>query len=165
MARRSRERRLKGELLGRHLQRARGERGLTQRQLAARCAISQPRISQFESGEVTPSLEQLLRLAEALQVPVQFFLTGGVRPGGELPDLAVELFALGVRDLLLGEVVTSTDEHHLVLVARTSAADFVLDNLQPNVRDWGEVTYRWVRIQMPNSNHWASIEPIYIERR
>jgi predicted transglutaminase-like cysteine proteinase len=90
---------------------------------------------------------------------------------GDCNDYAVskrhELLARGwpMGDLLLSEVVTPSGEHHLVLVARTSTADFVLDNLQPHVRDWAEVTYRWVRIQVPNSNYWASIEPIHIGRQ
>jgi predicted transglutaminase-like cysteine proteinase len=37
------------------------------------------------------------------------------------------------RVLLLAEVVTSSGEHHLVLVVRTKDGDFVLDNLCANV--------------------------------
>lgn len=86
---------------------------------------------------------------------------------GDCNDYAVskrhELLSRGwpMADLLLSEVVTFSGEHHLVLVARTSTTDFVLDNLHPHVRDWTEVTYRWVRIQVPNSNHWASVEAVH----
>ena len=45
----------------------------------------------------------LLRLAQALQVPLQWFLTGSGKPGRELPDLALELFNLGVLDLWVGD--------------------------------------------------------------
>jgi predicted transglutaminase-like cysteine proteinase len=85
---------------------------------------------------------------------------------GDCNDYAVskrhELLARGwpMGDLLLSEVVTSSGEHHLVLVVRTSAADFVLDNLYPRVRDWTEAEYRWIRIQAPDSNQWTSVEPI-----
>lgn len=135
-----------------------------------------PEVSQ--SRPKTTTNERLDELIE-----VNMFVNGRIRPQrnenglageqwiidpvfGDCNDYAVskrhELLARGwpMGDLLLSEVATSSGEHHLVLVARTSAADFVLDNLQPHVRNWAEVTYRWVRIQVPNSNHWASIEPI-----
>jgi Bacterial transglutaminase-like cysteine proteinase BTLCP len=75
---------------------------------------------------------------------------------GDCNDYAVskrhELLTRGwpMGDLLLSEVVIPSGEHHLVLVARTSTADLVLGNMQPLVRDWVEVEYRWVRIQVPN---------------
>jgi transcriptional regulator with XRE-family HTH domain len=93
----------KGTALGRNLQRGRKEQSLTQRQLAASCGLRQARISLLESGAAEPSLDEVVRLAEALKLPLQFFLSGDVRPGTDLADLAVELFALGVRDLLVGE--------------------------------------------------------------
>jgi predicted transglutaminase-like cysteine proteinase len=63
-----------------------------------------------------------------------------------------------VRSLLLSEVVTPEGEHHLILVARTSAGDLVLDNLSGTVKPWSIVPYHWVRIQATsNPNYWASI--------
>jgi len=62
------------------------------------------------------------------------------------------------RALLLSEVVTSSGEHHLILVVRTSVGDLVLDNLSPQIRPWTRVPYRWVRMQSPkNPNFWASL--------
>src|SRR5262249_35211460 len=74
---------------------------------------------------------------------------------GDCHDYAVskrhELLRRGwpARALLLGEVVVSSGEHHLVLVARTMSGDMVLDNLNPQIKPWSRVPYRWVRIQMP----------------
>lgn len=85
--------------LGEHLIRARLRRGLTQRELAKRCALSQSDVSRIEKGERAPSLAQLSRLARALRVPVQWFLTGADRPGLELDDIGFELQALGMVDL------------------------------------------------------------------
>src|SRR5689334_11510835 len=90
-----------GEGLGRCLQQARLAGGLTQRQLASRCETSQPQLARFEGGKSVPSLAQLVRLGRELRVPLQYFLTGELQPGGEFQDLAVELVALGVEDLLL----------------------------------------------------------------
>jgi predicted transglutaminase-like cysteine proteinase len=86
---------------------------------------------------------------------------------GNCDDYAVtkrhELLARGwpAKDLLLAEVVIgwySWDPHHLVLVARTDAGDFVLDNLNAKIRPWTETSYQWVRIQSPkNPLFWIAI--------
>lgn len=46
--------------------RCRKEKKLTQEQLAQRTGISRPNISRFESGNYNPSLEMMVRIAEAL---------------------------------------------------------------------------------------------------
>lgn len=47
----------------------------------------------------TPSLAQLLQIAGALDLPLQYFLTGSGRPGSGVRDLAIELRSLGLIDL------------------------------------------------------------------
>jgi predicted transglutaminase-like cysteine proteinase len=72
-----------------------------------------------------------------------------------------ELLARGwpSRALLLAEVVTASGEHHLVLVVRTNEQDFVLDNLNANVRPWSRTGYKWVRVQSPSyANLWSTIK-------
>lgn len=44
----------------------RKEKKMTQEQLAQRTGISRPNISRFESGNYNPSLEMMVRIAEAL---------------------------------------------------------------------------------------------------
>jgi transcriptional regulator with XRE-family HTH domain len=85
--------------LGQYLEAARTARGLSQQQLAARCGLHQAHISRFERGERWPTLAQLARLAEVLQVSLQWFCNGSNRPGDEWPDLAVELQRLGIVDV------------------------------------------------------------------
>ena len=46
--------------------------------------------------------------------------------------------------LLLTTAVTEHGEGHLVLIARTSEGDLVLDNRFPTVIDWSRLPYRWV---------------------
>ena len=84
---------------------------------------------------------------------------------GACHDYAVtkrhELIQLGwpSRALLLAEVVTRWGEHHLVLVVRTRAGDFVADNLYPSVRPWYAAPYRWLKIQTPeNPMYWSTVE-------
>jgi predicted transglutaminase-like cysteine proteinase len=83
---------------------------------------------------------------------------------GDCNDYAVtkraELLHRGwpAQVLLLSEVVTSSGEHHLVLVVRTKSGDFVLDNMTDEVSLWSTAPYRWVRMQTPkNPNYWATI--------
>jgi transcriptional regulator with XRE-family HTH domain len=87
--------------LGRWLAKARTRQGLTQKQLAVRAGISQPRISGIEKGALLPTLPQFIRLARALVAPLQWFLNGSVMPGTEVPDFALQLQWLGVVDLLV----------------------------------------------------------------
>jgi predicted transglutaminase-like cysteine proteinase len=83
---------------------------------------------------------------------------------GECHDYAVtkqhDLLAKGwpSRALLLAEVVTSSGEHHLVLVVRTHDGDFVADNLNYDIRPLSRTTYAWVRVQTPaNPQLWATV--------
>jgi transcriptional regulator with XRE-family HTH domain len=85
--------------LGSFLTAARLERGLSQVELAARCALSQTQISYFEVGQRRPTLSQILRIASALDVSLQRLITGSDRPGIRLSDIAIELRYLGIADL------------------------------------------------------------------
>jgi predicted transglutaminase-like cysteine proteinase len=64
-----------------------------------------------------------------------------------------ELMALGWprEALLLASAVTEHGEGHLVLVARTSEGDLVLDNRMPPVLDWTRLPYRWISRQSEQS--------------
>jgi predicted transglutaminase-like cysteine proteinase len=71
-----------------------------------------------------------------------------------------ELIALGwPRDaLLLTTALTEQGEAHLVLVARTSAGDLVLDNRAARVVDWTRLPYRWIARQSPeNPALWVDV--------
>jgi len=62
--------------------------------------------------------------------------------------------------LLLASAVTETGEGHLVLIARTSAGDLVLDNRLEPVVDWSRLPYRWVSRQSEQRlTIWVGIQP------
>ncbi|HEV2548585.1 MAG TPA: transglutaminase-like cysteine peptidase [Stellaceae bacterium] len=63
------------------------------------------------------------------------------------------LIALGWPEetLLLAAVYTEHNEGHLVLVARTSQGDLVLDNRLPRIVEWTVLPYRWVSMQSQTS--------------
>ena len=89
--------------LGKWLRDGRILQGLTQKELANRTDISQPRISGIEKGEMLPTLPQLIGLARVLIVPIQWFFTGSVVPGIDLPDILLELQWLKIVDLYVPE--------------------------------------------------------------
>ena len=60
--------------LGLKIRLARTERNLSQTELAKRIGATQKRISHYETGESIPSLETLLKMAETLEKPVNYFI-------------------------------------------------------------------------------------------
>ncbi len=85
--------------LGPSLILARRERGLSQAELAARSGLSQAQISYFELGQRRPTLDQLLKIAQALGCSLQKVLSGSNRTGTRLSDIALQLRDLGLVDL------------------------------------------------------------------
>jgi transcriptional regulator with XRE-family HTH domain len=91
--------------LGSYLTAARRQRGLSQAELAARCDLSQAQISYFELGRRRPTLDQLVRIAKALDVSLAKLVAGSSRPGDGLRDIAIELRDLGLVDLWVDDPV------------------------------------------------------------
>ncbi len=84
---------------GKHLIRARKQKGLTQKGLADLCQLRQGEISAFESGRRHPTLAQLTELARCLDVPLQWFITGSLEPAANPADWKCELRYWGLYDL------------------------------------------------------------------
>lgn len=64
------------ERFGRNLRRARRQAGLSQERLSERASLHRTEIGQLELGRRSPRIETLLKLAGALEVPVDQFLDG-----------------------------------------------------------------------------------------
>jgi len=119
---------------------ARIRKGFNQAELAARCHLAQQQISYFEQGKHLPTLEQWLRLAGALDVPLQWFLTGTDRPGESLREIATELRRLGVADLWVRDPIIPgafrTPEEVVALAVRDVLPDPRLVEAIPAVLAW-----------------------------
>lgn len=126
-----------------HLQQARNRRGLTQRQLAERSGLNQSVLSRIESGQREPSLSEAVRLAGALHVPLEWLVTGKDEPGTALPDLAEELWHLGVVDLIVPHArvpgAYRPSEEVLALAVGTERPDPRVIEALPAVLAWN----RW----------------------
>jgi transcriptional regulator with XRE-family HTH domain len=88
-----------------HLFAARLARGLSQDDIAQRSGLKRQQINYFETGERVPSIQHLLRIARALEVPLQRLIYGSNTTGSTLGDIAIELKSLGLNDLWVGDRV------------------------------------------------------------
>jgi transcriptional regulator with XRE-family HTH domain len=80
----------------------------------------------LERGARSPTLAQLARIAEVLFVPLQWFINGEDRPGESWRDVAIELYGLGIVDLLVpGAVVPGAFRPTEQLVALVLSGDQV----------------------------------------
>jgi predicted transglutaminase-like cysteine proteinase len=62
------------------------------------------------------------------------------------------------ESVLLATATTETGEGHLVVIAHTTAGDYVLDNRTTQVVEWSALPYRWISMQSPTSPvRWVSI--------
>jgi predicted transglutaminase-like cysteine proteinase len=64
-----------------------------------------------------------------------------------------DLIAAGVAPEALSIAIVETQNRssHAVLLISTDRGDFVLDNLDPAIRNWTETTYHWIERQAPGS--------------
>lgn len=56
------------------LKKLRGKRGITQKELALTLGVSERTVRKYESGEMQPSTDKLLQLAELFNVSVDYLL-------------------------------------------------------------------------------------------
>ena len=74
--------------IGARIRRAREAKGMSQAKLAALVGVPSQSISAWERGEVVPGAKNILRLAEALGVSVDWLLTGQGRDASAPSDVA-----------------------------------------------------------------------------
>jgi predicted transglutaminase-like cysteine proteinase len=72
--------------------------------------------------------------------------------------------------LLLAVVKDEHGDGHSVLIARTGRGDFVLDNLEDEIKPWAKTPYRFVKRQsQENQNIWVAVgaptsAPMYVAK-
>jgi len=98
----------------------RGQRGVSQLQLAGAAEISQRHLSFLESGRTAPSREMVLRLAAALDVPLRqhnaLLLAAGYAPAWRESDLAAP--RLGVVNRALDYMLAQQEPFPALVVDR-----------------------------------------------
>jgi transcriptional regulator with XRE-family HTH domain len=142
--------------VGRQVRHWRQERGLTLAQVAERSGLNVGYLSQIENDKASPSLESLAAVADAVEVPIAWFLADSSRPmrivraadrrtwtgpggsgkieevdGGIPRDLRIVYVAIPA-DGETGFHAHSGDEHHIVLSGRLRVTQGdVTDELGP----------------------------------
>ena len=69
--------------IGKRIQKARYNKELTQERLAEKAGITPVYVSQLERGAKQPSLSVLIHLAEALDISIEWLLTGNPRSSND----------------------------------------------------------------------------------
>ena len=97
-------------------------------------------------------------------------LVRGVR--GDCEDFALEKRRLLVENgipaaaLSIAVVKTRLGEDHAVLIVSTLQGDYVLDNLQYDIRSWRKAGYTWIARQGPGDDlGWVSLAPANTHNR
>lgn len=139
-------------LVGAQVRRLRTDQGLTLAEIGARTGLNRGYLSQVETDKVSPSLETLAAIADALAVPITWLLGDiaspprvvrrherrvSVRPDGARFEEVDGGFARSLRILEAGGppgtgtglISDAGEEHHLVLEGRIRLrqGDFVVD--------------------------------------
>lgn len=126
--------------IGFQLRIARTRRGLTQAELGTRCGVTQTELSNIEKGKRLPSLPLFFRFAQVLELPLEQFVNGQVRPRLDRRTALVHLRWLGIVDLLApGTCVLGAfpaPEETLAWVLRGDAPDPRLVEALPAVLAW-----------------------------
>jgi transcriptional regulator with XRE-family HTH domain len=116
---------------------------LSQAELAARCALSQTQISYFELGQRRPTLDQLVRIAKALDYSIEGLIAGANRSGNELRHMALELRSLGISDLWVKDAVVPgafrRPEELVALAVGGEEPDPRIVEAIPAVLAWNEI--------------------------
>ena len=80
-------------MIGERIRAIRKQKGMTQKQIADKCGMADSAIRKYESGVVTPKIETLQRIAEALEVPINCFY-GFNDPQFPAPEFFTEIAAI-----------------------------------------------------------------------
>lgn len=128
-------------MLNENIKRIREERGMTQKQLADKVGISGAFMSLIEKGTNKPSDENLKKIANALDVPVEILKKPKqIKPSTQLINLLIELTRQGkikwkseTKDLY-DEILSYEDEAYSTIV-NGNKYFIVIHNVDLNIKD------------------------------
>jgi transcriptional regulator with XRE-family HTH domain len=89
-------------IIGANIRAARRAAGLTQAELGLRAGVSRVQIVRFEAGSSAPGLDEGVRIAAALKCPLDRLIRA-TAPASALQEIAIQLYHLGARDLVVAD--------------------------------------------------------------
>jgi transcriptional regulator with XRE-family HTH domain len=114
--------------VGERIKQRRQQLGYTQDRLATQAKISKGFLSDVETGTRNPSADYLLRIADALEVSLDYLMKGGSEPLNGMVSIPASLAAFAVSRDLPFSVVKAILEAKLQFVA--NRRDTVEDDLE-----------------------------------
>lgn len=114
--------------VGERIRKIRIEKGLTQREVSARCHIAEPTIRKYESGRLNPKFETMDKIASALEVPVTalmgYVFTGRVdgKDIYECPRDTVDVDLGGKKPTPVAEDGLSDEQMELIKLFQSAPA-------------------------------------------
>lgn len=104
--------------MGERIRLLRKQKGITQIQLSEKAGIGVASLIRYEKGERTPNLEILRKLADALEVPIAYLISGSLAPVTITEDNnGIIEFVPGVPDDVAQLVGLSSDNKAQLLEA------------------------------------------------
>lgn len=120
--------------------------GMSQLKLANMLGISKTTVNSYANGKSLPSLDQLFRIAEALNKPVEFFFEDPVqysaKSRGDIARMAMELLKTNSAALTNcddGTVALVIQEHYLSDFLRAYNDYFKLVENNPSIKESFEI--------------------------
>ncbi|MBX3168313.1 MAG: helix-turn-helix transcriptional regulator [Candidatus Eremiobacteraeota bacterium] len=95
------------KIQGEQIRKARRKQGLSQEQLAEQLGVERLQVNRWETGKQQPRSEVLLRLAQALERPIEWFFE---KPRQEHLDLAARITALDEKLNRVLQILESSAE-------------------------------------------------------
>ncbi len=107
---------------------------------------------------------QVREISDQRQYKTREYWALPTRRGGDCEDFALlkkrELQRAGIAPdrLLIATVLDRKRRAHAVLVLRTEAGDYVLDNLTSRIKPWNKTGYSFLRMQDPSvASGWTAV--------
>lgn len=112
-----------------NLKTMRSQSGLTQGELAAKIGVSQKTLSSWETGRTDPSIEETIKLCNALDCTMEALTGTRLRPKGEISydDILVKLCDLDMKHLyeLRGVIDSHIHRHKEIEEMEKQKADAI----------------------------------------
>lgn len=103
-------------VIGKHIKAARMRLGLTQAEAAERAGISATYYGKIERGIMTPNLDRLSGVSQALNLPLESMFQGAFIPDGELLDNVAEIAE--EYEAFMHEVGKKVDDRTKIIIMR-----------------------------------------------
>lgn len=102
--------------VGENIKRIRKEKGITQKKLGELCGIAEPNIRKYELGKANPKIETLMKIAQALEVPINELKEDMIMTMEQLDTALIDSFykmychELEIRNICIKKIVSISEQ-------------------------------------------------------